>query len=112
MPFSHYCRLIACLLQHFREEGFGGIDALCQHALSVLMTVEAGHQAGTAWCRKRVFNKSLVEFHSPFCKSVDIWGRRQLGDGTAVGADSLYGVVIAHDIQDVWFFACILGEER
>ena len=50
--------------------------------------------------------------YSPFCKSVDMWGRRQLGDGTAVGADSLYGVVIAHDIQDVWFFACILGEER
>ena len=48
VPLANHARLVASLLEHFREEGAGGIDAFEQHALSILMAIESCDGASTA----------------------------------------------------------------
>ena len=101
VPLANHARLVARLLQQFGEEGARGVNALEQHLLSVLMTVETCDETGTTGRRQRVFDKRLVEAHSLPGNTVDVGRRREPSYRMSVGRDGLVGMVVAHDVDDV-----------
>ena len=108
MPLAYNGCLIARLLQQFGEERARGVDALAQLALSVLMAVLTGHKAGARRRRERVLNEGTVEAHTTLSESVDIRGWCEFGECAAVCADALVGMVVAHDINNVWMLLSLL----
>ena len=108
VPLAHNGCLIASLLQQFGEERARGVDALAQLALSVLMTVLTGHKAGARRRRERVLDEGAVEAHATLSESVDIRSWCEFGECAAVCADALVGMVVAHDVNNVWMLLSLL----
>ena len=108
VPLAHNGCLIASLLQQFGEKRARGVDALAQLALSVLMTVLTGHKAGARRRRERVLDEGAVEAHATLSESVDIRGWCEFGECATVCADALVGMVVAHDVNNVWMLLSLL----
>ena len=114
VPLADDGSLVASLLQQLGEEGARCVDALAELSLSVLVAVESCHKTCARRCGKRVLHESLVETHSALCDAVDVGCRCKLAYGVAVGRDALEGMVVAHDVNNVWTLCCgfLLGLHR
>lgn len=111
MPFAKDCRLVSGLLQEFREGHLVGVESgrPAQFDLSVLVAVLARQQRGAAGRRDRIFDIGTREENAAGRKPVDVGGRSEFRHRTAVSADRLVRMVIAHDMDDVDRSGLLLG---
>ncbi len=68
---------------------------------AALVTGEARHDRGAARSADRVHGKDITEEHAFFCQPVDVRGGCGLFQDPAIRADSMCGMVIGHDEEDV-----------
>lgn len=101
VPFSHNSRLVASLLQQFGEESASCVDAFAKLSLSVLIAIHTRHKAGARRRRERVLHEGAVEPHTTLCQSVDVGCRCKLGYCATISTDTLKGMVVTHNVNDV-----------
>ena len=114
VPLTNDGCLIARILQQLGEECARCVDSFTKLALSILMTVKSGHQTCTRRCRERVLNECLVKTHTALGYTVDVGRGCELANGVSIGRDALEGMVVAHDVNNVWTLCCgfLLGLHR
>ena len=98
MPFTHDRGLVAILLEDLGHGNFRGIEtgAVILHAVEVGML--SCLQGCSYWPADRIGYKVPGEFDAFIGEAVDIGG---LDKGFIISADSIFIVVVAHDIDDV-----------
>ena len=101
VPLAYHTCLIACLLQVFADEWCILVYRTVQCPLPALVAVHASHQASTAGGAERVLDVSSLEEHTALCKAVQVGRRSLLRELMAVSTNSLIGMVVAHNIDDV-----------
>ena len=102
MPLANDRGLVAGLLENLRKRGLRAIEAdaagIVVEAVDVI--VGAGEHGGAAGPADGVGHETAVEAHALLRDAVDVRRIEQLA-GIAVGAESLVGVVVGKDEDDV-----------
>ena len=101
VPFANHGRLVAGLLQQFGKGLLAPVKLIPIVAHTVQVAVFSGQNRGPAGCAKTISTKGVFKAHSFLCQSVDV-GR--FVNFASVGTDSIGGVIIGHDENDIGSF--------
>ena len=112
VPLSNHRRLITRSTQHLGEGWLGTVELNAVVYDAIDMAVFPRQNDRSAGGADRIGNKAVSKKHALLGKSIQVW--RFVYFGT-VGTDSVRGMIISEDKEDIWPFrvgCCRLRPQR
>lgn len=107
MPFADDSGFVTYFLEHFRKGGLIAIEAaeVVVHE-AVHVGVLAREDGGTGWAADGISAEGPLEQHAFLGDAIDVRGRGNFIETSAVSGNGFQGMVIGEDENDVRAFGC------
>lgn len=102
MPFADHGGVVAGFAKFDGEGLLSRRDSAGEVEGVIIVIVLPGENAGPGWRADCIGAESVFEKCSFFGKSIDGWGWGDFGESTPIGGNSMRGVIVRHNEENVW----------